>query len=105
MHLRTPHADQRTTFSRSRFAVVLGLTVTLVLVAATGASADPSIKDKRAQAQAILAEVQRLDEEVGAAAERWNGATLELQTLRTELDETKRAVSYTHLTLPTTPYV
>ncbi len=90
MHLRPPRADQKTTSTRTCFAVTLGLSVILALAAATGAAADPSIKEKRAQAQAILAEAQELDEEVGAAAERWNGATLELQSLRTELDATKR---------------
>jgi len=89
LHPRTPQVGQRKTSSRSLFAVVLGVSVLLVLVAATGAGADPSIKDKRAQAQAILAEVRTLDEEVGAAAERWNGETLELQGLRSELAETK----------------
>jgi peptidoglycan hydrolase CwlO-like protein len=59
-----------------------------MLGAAVSASADP-IDDRQAQAQAILAEVQLLDEEVGAAAERWNGANLELQSLTTELDETR----------------
>lgn len=90
MRLRTPQVGRRTPSIRNLLAAVLGLSVLLVLVAATGASADPSVEDKRAQAQAILAEVQQLDEEVGAAAERWNGATLELQTLRAELSETRR---------------
>ena len=61
----------------------------LLLAFAVGASADPSIEDRQAQAQAILAEVQRLDEEVGAAAERWNGANLELESLTHELAETR----------------
>lgn len=60
-----------------------------MLGATVSASADPPLKDKQAQAQAILAEVQRLDEEVDAAAERWNGANLELQSLTTELDGTR----------------
>ena len=60
-----------------------------MLGATVSASADSSIKDKQAQAQAILAEVQAIDEEVGAAAERWNGANLELQSLTTELGDTR----------------
>ena len=51
-----------------------------------------SVEDKRAQAQAILDEVQRLDEEVGAAAERWNGANLELDSLTAELQETRKGL-------------
>ncbi|MDH5280205.1 MAG: hypothetical protein OEW52_03530, partial [Thermoleophilia bacterium] len=60
-----------------------------MLGSTVSASADPSLKDKQAQAQAILAEVQRIDEEVGAAAERWNGANYELQSLTAELEETR----------------
>jgi cell wall-associated NlpC family hydrolase len=60
-----------------------------MLGATVSASADPSIRDKQAQAQAILAEVQAIDEEVGAAAERWNGANLDLQSLTSELKETR----------------
>ena len=67
-----------------------GASLGIALGATVSASADPSLKDKRAQAQAILAEVQRLDEEVGAAAERWNGANLELQSLTTQLDDTRK---------------
>ena len=63
------------------FAVMLGATVS------AGAQ---SVDDKRAQAEAIFAEIQRLDEEVGAAAERWNGANLELQSLTSELAQTRR---------------
>ena len=67
---------------------------TLLLLAATvGASANPSIRDKRAQAQAILGEIQTLDEEVGAAAERFNGANYELQRLTSQLTETRKDLS------------
>jgi cell wall-associated NlpC family hydrolase len=60
-----------------------------LLAAAVGASADPSIKDKRDQAEAILAEIRLIDEQVGAAAERFNGANYELQQLTSELTETR----------------
>jgi cell wall-associated NlpC family hydrolase len=60
-----------------------------MLGATVSASADPSIQDKRAQARAIIAEIQTIDEEVGAAAERWNGATLELESLTMELAEAR----------------
>jgi cell wall-associated NlpC family hydrolase len=59
------------------------------MLGATVSASAASIKDKHAQAQAILAEVQAIDEEVGAAAERWNGANLELQSLTTELGDTR----------------
>jgi cell wall-associated NlpC family hydrolase len=63
--------------------------VLALLSAAAGANAEPSIQDKRAQANAILGEINRLGEEVGAAAERFNGANYELQSLTTELRETR----------------
>ena len=63
-----------------------------MLGATVSASAEPPLEEKQAQAQAIVAEVQRLDEEVGAAAERWNGANLELQSLRTDLEQTREGL-------------
>ncbi len=89
MRPRISSAKQSSKSTAVRLVVVLGASVGIMLSATVGASADPSIDDKQAQAQAILAEVQRLDEEVGAAAERWNGANLELDSLTTELDETR----------------
>lgn len=81
--------------TRSRIRASLGLSVAAVtvltaLVAAVGASADPSIQEKRAQAQEILEQVQRLDGEVGDAAERWNGANYKLGQISGELDSTQR---------------
>lgn len=85
--------------SRPWFRVVIGSHRGLVaaaavcvvaLVAVVGASADPSIREKRAQAEAIVAEIEQIDEEVGAAAERWNGATLELTRLEQQLSVTRR---------------
>jgi cell wall-associated NlpC family hydrolase len=67
--------------------LAIGLAVMLGATVSAGAQ---SVEDKQAQAQAIIAEIQRLDEEVGAAAERWNGANLELQSLTSELDRTRR---------------
>ena len=69
------------------------LSILLLLAAAVGASANPSINDKRAQEEAILAEIQSLDEEVGAAAERFNGANYELHQLTTELTETRKGLT------------
>jgi cell wall-associated NlpC family hydrolase len=75
--------------SSIRVAATAVLGVLLLLAAAAGASANPSIKDKRAQAEAILAEIHVLDEDVGAAAERYNGANYELQQLTAQLTETR----------------
>ena len=72
-----------------RLALLAGIVAGALLGATASASAQ-SVDDKQAQAQAIIAEIQRLDEEVGAAAERWNGANLELRALTSELDKTRR---------------
>jgi cell wall-associated NlpC family hydrolase len=60
------------------------------LLGAVGATANPSIQDKRAQAQAILEQVQQLDGQVGDAAERWNGANYKLGQISAELDGAKQ---------------
>ncbi len=65
--------------------VVAVVSVLAALVTAVGAGADPSIQEKRAQAQAILEQVQVLDDEVGDAAERWNGANYQLGQISAEL--------------------
>ena len=72
-----------------RFVVAAVSGVLLLLAAAVGASANPSVTDRRAQAEAILAEIQALDEEVGHAAERFNGANYELQKLTAELEDAR----------------
>ena len=76
-----------------RFRVVLPVValvgVLVALLGAVGAGANPSIQEKRAQAQAILAQVQQLDGEVGDAAERWNGANYRLGQINAELTSAK----------------
>jgi cell wall-associated NlpC family hydrolase len=79
-----------TTISISlRVFVSAVMTCALVLAAAVSAGASPSLDDKRRQAEAILAEVRVLDDEVGDAAERYNGASYELQQLVAELREAR----------------
>ncbi len=84
---RTRSIEVQRTLRRAGFAGVLGLC--MLLLSAVGASADPSISDKRAQAQAIIGEIESLDEELGAAAERFNGANYELQQISRRLAETR----------------
>ena len=61
-----------------------------MLLAGGTADANPSVRSKQAQAQAIIAQVQALGEEVGAAAERFNGANYRLEQLTSELRLTRR---------------
>jgi peptidoglycan DL-endopeptidase CwlO len=62
----------------------------LVLVVATGASANPPIEEKQAQAQAILDEVQTLDMDLAKTIEAWNFANIELQRLDADLETNAR---------------
>ncbi len=56
-----------------------------VPLAATAGAATPDIRSKQEEAARIVAQVQALGEEVGAAAERYNGANYRLQQLSKEL--------------------
>jgi len=76
-----------TTTRRTAPAFLCGLVVVLIsasLLAAGSATADPSLADKRAQAQRVLAEVQSIDAELGQAAEAWNAANIRLDQIEAE---------------------
>ena len=60
------------------------------LLLAAGASADPGIQDKQAQAQAIMGELQSLDANLAVAIEAYNYANVELDRLDGELDANAR---------------
>lgn len=82
---------RRTAYRKKRVGVwPAGLcAATLVVLGSSAASAAPSIPEKRRQAQLILAQVQALDAEVGAAAERFNGANYRLDLLTDRLRATR----------------
>jgi cell wall-associated NlpC family hydrolase len=61
-----------------------------LLLAAGSASADPSIQDKQAQAQAIMAQLESLDMNLAVAIEAYNYANVELDRLDGELDQNAR---------------
>ena len=61
-----------------------------LLLAAGSASADPDIRGKQAQAQAIIAELDNLDMSLGASIESYNYANVELDRLDGELDTNAR---------------
>jgi cell wall-associated NlpC family hydrolase/outer membrane murein-binding lipoprotein Lpp len=73
-----------------RRAIVIATALAGTLLAGSRADADPDVRAKQAQAQEIVAQVQALGEEVGAAAERFNGANYRLQQLTRELRVTRR---------------
>jgi cell wall-associated NlpC family hydrolase len=70
--------------------VVLAALLAGGLLLAAGASADPDIQDKQAQAQAIMVELQNLDANLGVAIEAYNGANVELDRIDGELEVNAR---------------
>ena len=81
---RTARWENRIGISLAAFAAA-----TAVLLGASAASAEPSIQEQRRQAELILAQVQELDAEVGAAVERFNGANYKLGRLTERLRQTQ----------------
>jgi cell wall-associated NlpC family hydrolase len=86
-----PFSQRRTARWENRIGVSLAALAAgaAVLFGASAASAEPSIPEQRRQAELILAQVQDLDAEVGAAAERFNGATYKLGQLSERLSQTR----------------
>ncbi len=60
------------------------------LLLAAGASADPGVQEKRAQAQAIMAELEELDMSLAATIESYNYANVELDRIDGELESNAR---------------
>jgi peptidoglycan DL-endopeptidase CwlO len=72
-------------FINLRIVISASLAVAIVLVTAVGASADPTIPEKRAQAEAIMAEVQQLDSELAKSIEAYNFAAIELDGIDADI--------------------
>ncbi len=71
--------------------VVLFVALAALLAFAVGpASADPGIRDKQAQAQAIIAELDSLDQSLAVAIEAYNYANVELDRIDVDLDKNAR---------------
>ncbi len=88
-HVHTTPTRPRRSRSRVALAGLGALLCLAILGFAASAGAEPSIDDKRRQAELILEQVQELDGQVGAAAERYNGANYRLETLGTRLREAR----------------
>ena len=72
-------------FINLRIVISASLAVAIVLVTAVGASADPTIPEKRAQAEAIMAEVQQLDSDLSKSIEAYNFAAIELDGIDADI--------------------
>jgi peptidoglycan DL-endopeptidase CwlO len=76
---------------RQAVALALATTAVAALVFASGsATADPSISSKQQQAQAILAQVQDLDSQLGHAIESYNLANIQLADIDADLKSNGR---------------
>ncbi len=64
---------------------LLAALLTSLLAIASSATANPSIQSKRAQAQAILAEIQEMDSQLSKAIEDYNYANVQLDQIDTDL--------------------
>jgi peptidoglycan DL-endopeptidase CwlO len=71
-------------------ALLLAAALAGLLLAGGRADANPDVRAKHAQAEEIVAQVHALGQQVGAAAERFNGANYRLQQLTGELRMTRR---------------
>jgi peptidoglycan DL-endopeptidase CwlO len=59
------------------------------LVGAGGAAAEPGITSKQGEARQIMAQIDSLDAQVGAAVERWNLANLKLERIGRDLSRSR----------------
>jgi peptidoglycan DL-endopeptidase CwlO len=80
--------------------LLAAVTATL-LTLASSATADPTIADKRAQAQAVIAQIDEMDMALGRAVEAYNGATLELDRIDGELRTNARHLGIAKRSLTT----
>lgn len=82
------------TSSRTRQATAtlfaLAALVTAVLTVASSATANPSIDSKRAQAQAVLAEIHETDAQLEKAIEAYNYANVQLEQIDADLQSNAR---------------
>jgi peptidoglycan DL-endopeptidase CwlO len=81
------------TVSRRRQAQAILLVVGALCVA-TAANADPgSVASKQAQAQQVLAQIQQIDNSLGAAVEQYNLANVRLHRIEGDLRENRKQLT------------
>jgi len=82
----------RTRDALLRAATALSLILT-ALVAARAALADPGIGEKQAEAEQVIAEIDRLGRQLDLASEAYNGATYHLALIRASLRLNERELT------------
>jgi len=92
---------------RARQAPVL-LTLLAAVLAAVSlatvrpAAADPTVAQKRAQAQDVLAQIEAIDGQLGTTIEAWNGANFRLGKIQSEMKENGRRLAVARTSLQAT---
>ena len=106
MTYRPPPVRYRTRSSellvsgRRRQAQAFILGIAGLLLAATVANADPgTVAAKRAQAQRVLAQIQQIDNSLGAAVEAYNLANVRLHKIEADQRENRRQLKLTKANL------
>jgi peptidoglycan DL-endopeptidase CwlO len=85
---------------RRRQAQAFILGIAGLLLAATVANADPgTVAAKRAQAQRVLAQIQQIDNSLGAAVEAYNLANVRLHKIEADQRENRRQLKLTKANL------
>lgn len=82
MTYRTPTPVRLPAFRSILVALLAGVSTALLVTG--GASAEPTLASKEAQARAVLAQVREIDSQVSKAAEAYNRATIEFDRIREE---------------------
>jgi cell wall-associated NlpC family hydrolase len=80
-------------------AVTLGVVLGALVTAATAVAEPAEITSKRAEAEAVLAQIAELDINLEEAVEAWNAANLRLDELQAEIERNQR-----HLEIAKTAY-
>ena len=77
--------------TRQASAIIIAAAALAVLLTTVGsATANPSIRSKRAQAQAVLAQIQQQDAQLEKAIESYNYANVQLQQIDVDLNSNAR---------------
>ena len=75
---------------RRRQAQAFVFVISAVLLSVASASADPGVAAKQSEAQQVLAQIQQIDRDMGAAVEAYNFARVKLQRIKTDLHENQQ---------------
>ena len=89
------HTTEMRVMRRLGIATCCAATLLASLVTITPAGAAPTIAGKQAEAAALRAEIDHKSMQVGALADKYNGARVALETAQAEVASTKAAVNAT----------